>query len=162
MVVNRVLVKLPHFKDGRLNTDSVFGNLAMRGGCGHTINRVALPLPASPKAQTFGQASASLLHHSIQLVPRQVYYLDGSSIFRPTRAAAKKTKARPKLDNIALEGGVDFVEFDPKWRPTYHKGFPKPYDLTRHIRWHTGEKPFVCDVAGCGKWFVLVSFIFSR
>jgi hypothetical protein len=158
MVVNRALVKLPHFKDGRMNTVSVFGNLAMRGGC----NKVALPPPTSPKAQPFGQTSAPLLYPSLQVNPGQAYCSDCSSMSRPAGAAAKKTKARPKVDNIVLEGGVDFVEFDPKWRPTYHKGFPKPYDLTRHIRWHTGEKPFVCDVAGCGKWFVLVSFIFSR
>jgi uncharacterized Zn-finger protein len=130
-----------------------------------------MPLPAAPDAQPFDQSSASLLHPSLQDTPRQLYYdpvtspsSDGPSISRPTRAAAKKTKARPKLDNIVLEEGVDFVEFDPKRRLTCHichKGFPKPYDLTRHIRSHTGEKPFVCDVAGCGKGFVQVGFIFS-
>jgi uncharacterized Zn-finger protein len=136
------------------------------------LNRgVTLPLPAPLEGQAFDQSPASLLHPSLQDTPRQLYYvpimardLGPPSTSRPTRAAAKKTKARPKLDNIVLEDGVDFVEFDPKRRLTCHichKGFPKPYDLTRHIRSHTGEKPFVCDVGGCGKGFVQVGFISS-
>ena len=37
------------------------------------------------------------------------------------------------------------------------KSFKKPSDLERHIRTHTGERPFACNVAGCGKSFSLKS-----
>lgn len=33
------------------------------------------------------------------------------------------------------------------------KRFTTKGQLTEHTRWHTGEKPYVCDHAGCGKRF---------
>ncbi|KIM27481.1 hypothetical protein M408DRAFT_165349 [Serendipita vermifera MAFF 305830] len=121
------------------------------------------PIPqAAPLDQSPEPGSASL-HPSLQDTGHQIHQqapsigIGSLPVSRPTRAAAKKSKGRPKADNLVLEDGVDFVEFDPKRRLTCHichKGFPKPYDLTRHIRSHTGEKPFVCDVASCGKGFV--------
>ena len=38
------------------------------------------------------------------------------------------------------------------------RGFTKRSDLRRHDKKHTGEKPFPCDVPGCGAAFIQVHF----
>ncbi|KAI9296551.1 hypothetical protein K502DRAFT_289276 [Neoconidiobolus thromboides FSU 785] len=37
------------------------------------------------------------------------------------------------------------------------KGFSRPSSLTTHTYSHTGEKPFRCNVEGCGRQFSVVS-----
>ncbi|BFZ56583.1 hypothetical protein PYCC9005_003630 [Savitreella phatthalungensis] len=41
--------------------------------------------------------------------------------------------------------------------PVCKKRFTRPSSLTTHIYSHTGEKPFVCPVDGCGRHFSVIS-----
>jgi hypothetical protein len=83
--------------------------------------------------------------------------------FEPSHHMKRRRRGVKAASNITLEEHEELVEYDPKRRlicHLCHKGFPKPYDLQRHIRSHTGEKPFHCEVEGCGKGFVQVRILY--
>ena len=52
-------------------------------------------------------------------------------------------------------GGAEQVDHTCYWKDCYRKSkpFKAKYKLINHIRVHTGEKPFLCPFAGCGKVF---------
>jgi hypothetical protein len=119
---------------------------------------LSLPLSSTPMSASAANASTNLISSG-----------SGNGSAGPSAGDKRKRKARqgPSAGSSEFHDNDDAIAVaDPKRRLVCQycdKAFPKPYDLNRHIRSHTGEKPFMCQVEGCGKGFVQVrGTLFSR
>ena len=96
--------------------------------------------------------------------------VDGSSATDYSSASEDMQRPLPPpsqlMSGVPLEPQAMMNQFNAKMSPSAQKKhkcricekrFTRPSSLQTHMYSHTGEKPFACDHAGCGRHFSVVS-----
>lgn len=104
-------------------------------------------LPANDGTSTHGQTCKPFYQRQL---PRTFPPVDGS-VSLGSASASGPWQHHHYLNPIC---GVSYPQSQDRYTcPTCHKAFSRPSSLRIHSHSHTGEKPFKCPHAGCGKAF---------